>query len=80
MTSNNVTMVNNLLHIEYIVLNGSNSYKFDIDIMPIVESTPLDYDYYIYMPANVQWIVYEKEPKLNYKDTISPTETTPPLV
>lgn len=74
MTSNNVTMVDNLLHIEYIVLNGSNSYKFDIDIMPIVESTSLDYDYYIYTPRNAQWIVYEKEPKLNYKDTISPTE------
>lgn len=74
MTSNNVTIVDNLLHIEYIVLNGSNSYKFDIDIMPIVESTSLDYDYYIYMPKSSQWIVYEKEPKLNYKDTISPTE------
>lgn len=74
MTSNNVTMVDNLLHIEYIVLNGSNSYKFDIDIMPIVESTSLDYDYYIYMPKSSQWIVYEKEPKLNYKDTISPAE------
>ena len=72
--SDNVTIVDNLVHMEYIVLNGSNSYKFDIDIMPIIESTSLDYDYYIYMPKSSQWIVYEKEPKLNYKDTISPTE------
>ena len=71
---NNTTIVDNLVHIEYIVLNGSNSYKFDIEVIPIVESTSLDYDYYIYTPGNVQWIVYEKKPKMSYENTITPEE------